>query len=400
MIENHPRTIQGYCSNVHPGTTLEQIKENLLKYASQVQKMFAPDQPMGLGIWLCNDVCRQLINPNQAAAFGNWLSENQFNPYTINGFPYRDFHQPVVKRLVYQPTWAEKERLEYTVSLAQIHSRMLGSDQTFGTISTLPLGWSTESTPQFMQQCAANLQTCCQQLAKLRDQTGKHIFLCIEPEPGCVFQTSQQLVDFFEQYLLTGNEEANRQLIEFVGVCHDICHSAVMFEPQKVALDLYQSRGIRVGKVQVSSAIAADFGYGCDEEQSETMCHVLHQFAEDRYLHQTVIYDGGTTVFFEDLNLALQQYGRQPFGHWRVHYHVPIFTQRLTVLGTTQSDIHDCIAWFAANAQDGQPTMHFEIETYAWSVLPDSLQSKSLGDDIAREMIWFRDNCLMPNSLA
>ena len=150
-------------------------------------------------------------------------------------------------------------------------------------------------------------------------------------------------------------------------------------------------------RFQISSAVAANFGYQCDEEQADIMTHVLHQFAEDRYLHQTVIYDGGTTLFFDDLNLALQQHGRNPFGTWRVHYHVPVFAKQLTVLDTTQNDIHDCVAWVAKHKADLQHDIHFEVETYAWSVLPDTLRSKSLGDDIAREMIWFRDNCLAPH---
>ena len=388
--------IQGYCTNVHAGTTLPQIKGNLTDYSSQIRSMFAPEKPMGIGLWLCNEVCQELTASHQAVPFANWLEENQFHPFTINGFPYKDFHQPVVKHRVYQPTWADKQRLDYTISLGRIHSRLL-KQTNFGTISTLPLGWKSDDSHEFRQRCAENLIRCSQELAEIRDKSGKHIFLCIEPEPGCILQTSDQLVEFFERYLLVGDEQANRQLLDFVGVCHDICHAAVMFEPQKAALDLYRSRGIHVGKYQVSSAIQTEFGFQADPEQVETNINVLHQFAEDRYLHQTVIYDGGTTVFFEDLNLALQQHGRSPFGTWRIHYHVPIFTSQLAVLDTTQSDIRDCIGW-VQDSESQLPEIHFEIETYAWSVLPETLRSKSLADDIAREMIWFRDSCLQQTS--
>ena len=34
---------------------------------------------------------------------------------------------------------------------------------------------------------------------------------------------------------------------------------------------------------------------------------------------------------------------------------------------------------------------HFEVETYAWSVLPDSLQVGQLSDGIANEMRWFAE---------
>ena len=32
---------------------------------------------------------------------------------------------------------------------------------------------------------------------------------------------------------------------------------------------------------------------------------------------------------------------------------------------------------------------HFEVETYAWSVLPESLQVPQIAEGIAREMTWF-----------
>ena len=34
---------------------------------------------------------------------------------------------------------------------------------------------------------------------------------------------------------------------------------------------------------------------------------------------------------------------------------------------------------------------HFEVETYAWGVLPESLQVDQLSEGIAREMKWFAE---------
>ena len=60
---------------------------------------------------------------------------------TLNGFPYRAFHAPVVKRDVYWPHWAQDERREYTLGLAELLAVLLPADIEEGSISTLPLGW-------------------------------------------------------------------------------------------------------------------------------------------------------------------------------------------------------------------------------------------------------------------
>jgi hypothetical protein len=34
---------------------------------------------------------------------------------------------------------------------------------------------------------------------------------------------------------------------------------------------------------------------------------------------------------------------------------------------------------------------HFEVETYAWNVLPEHLQRSDLAQGIADELLWFRN---------
>jgi hypothetical protein len=51
---------------------------------------------------------------------------------------------------------------------------------------------------------------------------------------------------------------------------------------------------------------------------------------------------------------------------------------------TTQPDIGECLAAL------GEDTRHFEVETYAWSVLPRALQTADLADGIAQELRWLR----------
>ncbi len=40
-------------------------------------------------------------------------------------------------------------------------------------------------------------------------------------------------------------------------------------------------------------------------------------------------------------------------------------------------DLHDC--------------KHFEVETYAWTVLPDELKTEDLARGIAKELLWVQE---------
>lgn len=379
----------GYCGNVHPGRTLQEVKQNLTKYSLDVKSQIRPQQSMGIGLWLSATAAKELEEPTILTEFRDWLAESGLVPFTLNGFPYGDFHQNVVKHDVYRPTWAQSERLDYTIRLAEILNVLL-PEPVAGTISTLPLGWPTDSgksnvdDESFWKACATNLQTCARHLDRLAQSTGRRTVVCIEPEPGCILDTCEDIVQFFEQHLTTSDPQSNEMIRNHIGVCHDICHSAVMFEEQVRAVQQYQRSGIRIGKVQVSSAVEVEFDRHSDSERS-AMLEQLRGFAEPKYLHQTSTRIAGQHEFFEDLGLALEHH-QQPAGMWRVHFHVPIFSQSLGNIGTTQSDIKACVD---AIQSSGEPMPHWEVETYAWNVLPQSLRHDSLADGIAKEILWF-----------
>lgn len=381
----------GYCGNVHPGRTIEEVKQNLTAHTLDVKSQVRPDQEMGIGLWLSASAARELDDLQSLLDFRDWLAERNLLPYTLNGFPYGDFHQEVVKLDVYKPTWADPERLDYTVRLAEILNVILPAEQN-GTISTMPLGWPTTDgksvveDEQFWKSCAGNIKQCAQALDRLEQQTGRNIFVCIEPEPGCILDTWDDVVGFFDQHLF--DDQDAEMIRRHIGVCHDVCHSAVMFEKQTTAVLEYQKAGIKIGKVQVSSAVAVDFETG-SQEQNQAKFEQLSGFAEPRYLHQTSVRIEDQTQFYQDLSIALKT-NPKPRGDWRVHFHVPIFSQTLGSIGTSQSDIVQCVE---AIKQSGEAMPHFEVETYAWNVLPETLKEASLADGIAKEITWL-DNLM------
>jgi hypothetical protein len=375
----------GYCTNVHAGPDLLATRANLEKHALAVKQQICPTEPMGVGLWLSAQAAADLLDQGLVEAFAAWLREVGLVPFTLNGFPYGDFHGPVVKHAVYRPTWTEAARVQYTRWLIQILDRLLPPGME-GSISTLPLEWgSSQATSR--EIAAAHLQQIARELQRLEQERGRLIYLCLEPEPGCALQTSQDTVSFFQECLLPGQDE---ELVRrYLRVCHDICHAGVMFEQQDDCLQRYASAGIGVGKIQVSSAIVLPLDQIPASDRVAAIAQ-LRAFAEDRYLHQTMIRqaDGETPVFFEDLPQALRlvEDPQQLTGQWRVHFHVPIYLERFGALQTSRQDILDCLQ--SAGRIGG--VKHWEVETYAWEVLPEELHRADLSDGIADELRWLR----------
>jgi len=406
-----PGTILGYCTNVHAGTTLEQVCANLEQHSQTVKNIVSPAKPMGIGLWLSAQTARQLIDDQQIEAFSDWLIHLGLTPFTFNGFPYGNFHGATVKHRVYQPDWQDPKRLAYTLDLITIMAGLLsgqrnnngdaysnGDSPIFatqksgqppeGSISTLPIAWNAHNGVYPIHTATEHLLETIEYLYQTEQETGKLIHLNIEPEPGCVLQTSQDVVDFFEHHLdKMGCAQRNRRYLK---VCLDTCHEAIMFENNRDVLQRFNQAGIKIGKVQISSALQVRFDQ-LDGEQRHSAIESLKQFCEDRYLHQTVVQTTDPsrlvgTTFYDDLPAAIASYSsdHRRAEIWRVHYHVPLFLERIGILETTINQTIDSLKRIAKQTL----VHHFEIETYAWDVLPAPLAADNLAQGIARELSW------------
>lgn len=144
MRFRHPdgRTIHlGYCTNVHPAEDLAGIVQQLETYAHPVRHRLAADR-LGLGLWLPAPVAAELAaDPGARRKLRAELAARGLEVFTLNGFPYRAFHAPVVKHAVYQPDWTSPERLRYTLDLARVLADLLPDGAARGSVSTLPLAW-------------------------------------------------------------------------------------------------------------------------------------------------------------------------------------------------------------------------------------------------------------------
>ena len=388
----------GYCTNVHAGRDLPSVLENLANHCLPIRKLVALDQPLCVGLWFSEVSAAQAMQSEQLARLKNKLAEFQLVPFTLNGFPQGDFHSQVVKHRVYQPTWWQQERLDYTLNLIQLLDQILPPGQ-IGSISTLPIAWgSPEPTRDQLRQAASQLVEVARVLHKLFEHTGRKIVLAIEPEPGCYLTDSASFRMFYNQFLRSGVLPAGTSKIvgDHLTLCHDVCHAAVMYEDQKQELQQLKNDEIAIGKVQVSSAIQVEWETMSVPERSEAF-NQLRGFAEDRYLHQTNRKNGtkSKNELVEDLPIALTSVlmPADLLEQWRIHFHVPIYLQQFGLIRSTQNEITKLLDILSGPAsQLPEFTGHFEVETYAWGVLPEAMRLGSLNEGIAKEILWLKNH--------
>ena len=376
----------GYCTNVHAGATLAQTRLQLAEHAVRVKNLVCPSGELPLGLWLSAETAAELRHRGGMEPFLDWMQENGLSTLTLNGFPYGDFHIPEVKHRVYLPTWWEPDRLDYTLDLIHLLPRLLGS-RNKGCISTLPIAWGIPHPSEArLKEAAAQIVRACEEMEQVEAETGKHLLLALEPEPGCLLTTSDDLVQFFERYLLPAGPDD--LVMRYAGVCHDVCHAVVMFESQADVLRRYAKAGIQIAKVQVSSGILCKLDE-LDATDRPVAMDQLRQCGEPRYLHQACHQKapGEPVTFFQDLPEAMaSSHALSLEGAWAVHFHVPVHVDRFGWLTGSQQAIAECLAALGAD----RASTDFEVETYAWNVLPKELAVKELSEGVAAELRWFQ----------
>ena len=382
-----PGTILGYCTNVHPGGTLDELRRSMETHAVRVRELVCPGGKLPIGLWLSAASFYELLGSGNPMASRDhllvpWLEGLGLDLFTLNAFPYGDFQGPVVKHAVYEPNWGQPERVHYVSHLVLAVSAWLPNAKEV-SVSTLPLKWGPLPVDaELREKFAIGVIGAVPAVLP-----GFHIDF--EPEPGCAFQHPADVVTYFNRLLRDGTMVFDPQdFRSAMRVCYDICHAAVMFDQQAAAVREYLNGRVRIGKVQISSALRVRFDSMSAVDRREARRQLL-PFAEDRYLHQTMIrYESGERKFYEDLPLALAQAGDEPRGEWRIHYHVPIFLDRIGLLETTNDEIPAAIR----AARELHDVKHFEVETYAWNVLPSGVWGGTVEEGIARELAWVKEN--------
>ena len=386
-----------YCTNIHPGETWFEIRRNLEQYVLRVREKVAPNCAFGIGLRLSGQAAHALSEPKVLDDFRRFLRDHNLYVFTINGFPHGTFHGARIKEKVYLPDWLDEERLHYADQLARILTTLLADHpEVDGSISTVPGAFKSRvQSSGDVVRIAGQLLQHAVTLHQLREETGRRIVCALEPEPCCLLETISDTIAFFKNHLfsrsavaefsrLTGLSAAlaEEALRRHLGVCVDACHAAVEFEDPNEVLSGLHAAGISIAKIQLSTGLRLPRVDG-------NALAALRPFAESTYLHQVVERRGTELIRYEDLTPALDNAGHATGTgaeekEWRIHFHVPLFLDRLGPFENTQPFLTRLLRLQVERA----PTAHLEIETYTWDVLPEEYRGMPVVDAITREMQW------------
>lgn len=385
-----------YCSNIHPGETWAEVRAQIGAHLPRVKAELAPDRPFGIGLRLSSVAARSLSGRAAMHEFKNFLAAEGLYVFTINGFPYGEFHGKPVKEAVYLPDWRDEARLEYSNLLADILAELLPEGEGIdGSISTVPGAFKPAiSDDTDIAAMAEKLVRHAAHLWELRERTGRTISLELEPEPCCFIETIGEAVQFFKKHLFSADPiasmaertglsgaAAEAALRRHLGICLDLCHAAVEFEDPDQALEALARAGIRIGKIQISAGLRF-------AQINDTTIELLRPFNDAVYLHQVVERSASGLTRYVDLPEAFAAAGGNTGDReWRVHFHVPIFLDELGRFATTQDFIRDILA----RHRELPLSRHLEVETYTWDVLPPEYRKVDVDTAIVRELRWVRD---------
>ena len=368
-----------YCTNIHPAETWAETLAALERYTLRVRDAVAPGQPFAIGLRLSDAASRELAQPQVLNAFRDWLVRHECYVFTINGFPYGQFHGSRVKEQVYRPDWSAPERLDYTRRLFTILAQLmdLAPVGCEGSVSTLPGSFKAFGLSDAQQQAIRrNLWECVDHMETLSRATGRGLHLGLEPEPLCLFETTAETVAFFEA--LAAERPGDERWRTYLGVNFDVCHLACEFEEPAKALASLNERGIRISKIHLSAALRM--------QPTPKAREALKPFADDVYLHQVIVGAGGKRLRdYLDLGEALRLPLQCDETEWRVHFHVPLHMEEGSLFGTTAAENGAVLEQLAQNPALCQ---HLEMETYTWGVLPAELRSRDVVEQLAAEYAW------------
>ncbi|MFM1768797.1 MAG: metabolite traffic protein EboE [Verrucomicrobiota bacterium] len=368
-----------YCTNIHRGESWAQTWQTLREHTLAVRDRVCRGTPYAIGLRLGADAARELAAPATLLAFQQWLDRENCYVFTINGFPYGQFHGTRVKEQVYAPDWTTPARLEYTNLLFDLLGQLVPAGVE-GSVSTVPVSFKEFALGEDgLNQAADNLWHCLDHIEQVSRRTGRQLHLGLEPEPLCVLETTAETVDFFAR--LRARRPGDARLDRHLGVNYDCCHLAVEYESPAEAIGRLRRHGILLSKIHLSSALAV--------RPTPDVREALRAFADDTYLHQVVERaPDGSLARWRDLApaLALDHETRGTAGReWRIHFHIPLHAPATALFGNTQDHLLGVLDLVAA-----EPGLcrHFEMETYTWEVMPQELKNRSVVDQLVAEYDW------------
>jgi len=400
--ESGRRLRLAYCMNLHPAETLEGVIEAMRRVTVPLAKRLAHGETFGVGMYFPASLAAELAaDPAKLAPLIELLVNERLDPFTYNAFPAGGFGSVGLKERVFEPTWNEAARFDFTRDVARIAAALAsatgsGRDGRHVSISThTGMHSSRVKTEADSLSCARNFVRAASFLAQLEADGAPRMVLALEAEPRANCNDTRELLAFM-QSVRALVPEAREVLERHLGVCLDACHAAVEFEASDRAIERATEAG-PLGKLQFSSALALP--HPASDEAGRA---ALLSMSEPAYLHQVTGRVAGCgpqamlrahdlPEFQAELELADSLWNT--CSEWRCHFHVPVdLDQPLEGnsagrLGTTRVIADELLGLLSSQPERwGTEELHVEIETYTWDLLAGPTRGEgNLIDGLTRE---------------
>lgn len=367
-----------YCTNIQPAEDLQTALHHFSTYTVPLRQQVFPTQALGLGLWISRRFATELLDHRHLLEqLQRFSQEHQLFHFTLNGFPYGSFHGERVKENVFLPSWLQNERVEYLQDLARILTKLLPDSLSKGSISTLSGTFKLQADGKdIWAKILENQLKLVLFLYQLEQETGKQIAVALEPEPLNTLETTEEILQYFQDYVYrlgapkiqkaTG-KNGEEILRRYLGICYDTCHQACQFENISESLFALKKAGVVLHKVQLSNALHLE-----NPARNPEGITQLKRFQENVYLHQIIGKKGTQRRIVKDLEDFFENVYPQAksdwstMDAWRIHFHVPLFHPGTPNLQTTQQDLEEALQIILQE----EMASHFEIETYTWDVIP------------------------------
>ncbi len=368
-----------YCTNIHRGEDWSETFAALERYTLAVRDRVCPGKPYGIGLRLSDLASRQLAEPGALRSFRSWLQAHGCYIFTINGFPYGQFHGTRVKEQVYRPDWTTPERVAFTNRLFDILAALLPEGMP-GSVSTVPGSFKEFiTTGRQVAAMRAHLWQCVEHIAAVGERTGHDLHLGLEPEPLCFLETTGETLAFLAE--MQNDRPGDERLARHLGVNYDTCHLAVEYETPHEALAQFRNSRVRISKIHLSSALRI--------RPTSTVREALSAFADRTYFHQVIErLPEGTMRRYRDLDVALAAGGalsEPETVEWRIHFHIPLHTTPAPLFGNTRDHLLGVLDFLQ---QHPDLCSHLEMETYTWEVMPPEMKKRQVVDQLVSEYQW------------
>lgn len=399
-----------YCLNLHAAEDLDGVRAGLERVTLPLSERLGVTESFGVGPWLPATVAGELSRDRSSLdRFAGELAGHGLDAFTFNAFPFGGFHREGLKRDVFQPTWLDAERLQFTCNVANVAAACARAVPSDGhdrhlSISTHAGGHADHlPDPEDRARCAELLARAVSYLAGLEASGSPRIVLGVEPEPRSAAGDSVEWAELHPEWAdrivgLLDRADAADLVRRHLGLCLDACHAAVEFESPSEAAGRAASVQAPLAKLQFSNALRL-VQPGRDPEGVAA----LLAMDEPVYLHQLagLSGDGALRLGLDDLGdwQGLEQRERDAWlaaSEWRCHFHVPVdLGGPLPGSGglETTRGLSDAVLDAVLARRDGwgTPELHVELETYTWSILPEAARAtqasteEPLVEGLARE---------------